>query len=292
MADARITELTANTTPAVTDLLVIEDDPGGTPDTQKITIENLLKVVNDLTADGSPDKAADYLLAYDTSAGAAKKVLMSLVDSGGWTEISDTWTYASASTITVPSDATTIYSKGMKIRFKQGGSYKYGVVRVVAATLLTIVVNTDYTVANSAITDIAISYADRPDGFPTSFAFTCNLTASTTSPTGLTTTASYVVFSWGIKCFVSSVAGASPTNGSGYYIWEVPFTSSKSNIAGPLHISDATVGRFAGSVVQSGTVGSGGRILAITSAGLVSNASPIATLAINDSFDFSVELLW
>lgn len=209
-----------------------------------------------------------------------------------WQEISETWTYASASTITVPTDATTRYSKGMKIRFKQGGSYKYGVVRVVAATLLTIVVNTDYTVANSAITDIAISYADRPVGFPTSFNFTCNLTASTTNPTGITTTANYVVFSWGIECFIASIAGASPTNGSGFYRWEVPFESTKANIAGPLHVSDANVGRFTGSVVQSGTVGSGGRVLGVTSAGLVSNSNPIATLAVNDSYDFSVKLLW
>jgi hypothetical protein len=74
MADEKITDLTENTTPAVTDLLVIEDDPGGTPLTQKITAQNLLKVINSLTEDASPDLAADFLLSYDTSAGTVKKV--------------------------------------------------------------------------------------------------------------------------------------------------------------------------------------------------------------------------
>lgn len=41
MADAKITALTANTSPVNTDLAVIVDDPGGTPATQKITLNNL-----------------------------------------------------------------------------------------------------------------------------------------------------------------------------------------------------------------------------------------------------------
>ncbi len=38
MANQKITELTANTAPALTDLTVIIDDPGGTPATQKATL--------------------------------------------------------------------------------------------------------------------------------------------------------------------------------------------------------------------------------------------------------------
>lgn len=38
----KITELTAVTTPASTDLLIIETDPSGTPATKKITLQNLL----------------------------------------------------------------------------------------------------------------------------------------------------------------------------------------------------------------------------------------------------------
>lgn len=45
MADAKITALTANTTPVSTDLTVMVDDPSGTPLTQKITFDNLHKLI-------------------------------------------------------------------------------------------------------------------------------------------------------------------------------------------------------------------------------------------------------
>ena len=96
--------------------------------------------------------------------------------SSGWNEVSDTWTYASASTITIPTDGTTIYQKWMKIRLKQGGGYKYYVATTVAATLITVLVNTSYTVANAAITDVAYSFIDNPYGFPTEFLWTTVLT--------------------------------------------------------------------------------------------------------------------
>lgn len=77
---------------------------------------------------------------------------------GGWIEIPDgTWTYASATTITVPSGAASIYQVGDEIRLKQGGGYKYFSVVAVADTLLTVTGGSDYTVANAAITDAAFS---------------------------------------------------------------------------------------------------------------------------------------
>ena len=44
MADSKITALTANTTPALTDVVPLVDDPAGAPTTQKITIANLLSL--------------------------------------------------------------------------------------------------------------------------------------------------------------------------------------------------------------------------------------------------------
>mgnify|MGYP000556016575 CR=1 FL=1 len=41
MADTKITALTANTTPVSTDILLMVDDPGGTPLGQKITLQSL-----------------------------------------------------------------------------------------------------------------------------------------------------------------------------------------------------------------------------------------------------------
>lgn len=100
----------------------------------------------------------------------------------GWIELSESWSYASASTITVPTDATTRFKKGWRIRLKQGGGYKYYVITGVAATLLTVDVNTDYTVANAAITDIAISKIESPLDFPAYFNYSpswTNLTVGT-----------------------------------------------------------------------------------------------------------------
>jgi hypothetical protein len=115
-------------------------------------------------------------------------VASSGIPTTGWVEVADTWTYASASTITIPSDGTVTYRRDMKIRWKQGGGYKYAVPKTVAATLITIIVNTDYTVANSAITDVAYSFMEAPYGFPNKFNFTSTITytGGTTDPTSNT----------------------------------------------------------------------------------------------------------
>lgn len=41
MANTKVTGLTANTSPALTDVMLIIDDPGGTPASQKVTLANL-----------------------------------------------------------------------------------------------------------------------------------------------------------------------------------------------------------------------------------------------------------
>lgn len=134
----------------------------------------------------NPPVGADSIPINDTEdSNALKRVTLTVlraffkltydaayIASGGWNEVSESWSYASASTITIPSDGTTKYQKGIKIRFKQGGGYKYFVGKTIASTLITVFVNTDYTVANSAITDIAYSYIENPYGFPTSFNYT------------------------------------------------------------------------------------------------------------------------
>jgi hypothetical protein len=142
MADTKLTGLGAGTTLLSTDILYYVSDPGGTPVSKKVTYANLI--------------------------GGAT----STTPSSGWVTAVGTWTYATASTITVPTDATTTYHKGMKIRFKQGGGYKYYVAQIVASTLITVFVNTDFTVANSAITDVAYSFSEDPYGWPDWFNYT------------------------------------------------------------------------------------------------------------------------
>ena len=46
MADEKLTALTEETAPALADIMYFVDDPGGTPLSRKVTIQNLLNVVN------------------------------------------------------------------------------------------------------------------------------------------------------------------------------------------------------------------------------------------------------
>ena len=72
----------------------------------------------------------------------------------------------------------------MKIRLKQGAGYKYYIVASLTSTVLTVVINTDYTVANSAITNVAYSFQDNPYGWPNEFKYTptwTNLTVGNAS---------------------------------------------------------------------------------------------------------------
>lgn len=93
-----------------------------------------------------------------------------LVSNGLYTD--DAWVYASATTVTVPTDATARYQIGDKVRLKQGGGYKYFYVGAVTSTVLTLVGGDTYTVANSTITDLEVSRAERPFGFPIEIVWT------------------------------------------------------------------------------------------------------------------------
>lgn len=104
----------------------------------------------------------------------------------GWREVTDSWTYASATTITVPTDATTKYSVGDKIRITNS-TVKYFYITAVAATTLTITGGTSYTLANAAISDVSYSKAATPFGFPHVMNFTpayAQLTVGNATNTG------------------------------------------------------------------------------------------------------------
>jgi len=129
----------------------------------------------------SPSIAGDYTLTLPTTNGDASQFLQTdgagaltwaaaAGSTDGWTA-AGSWSYASASTITVPSGAASIYHKGDKIKWTQT-TVKYGVIIGVADTLLTIAVNNDYVVTNAAISANYYSHAETPVGFPPKFAYT------------------------------------------------------------------------------------------------------------------------
>lgn len=143
----------------------------------------------------------------------------------GWRGVTDSWAYASATTITVPTDATTKYSVGDKIKLVQSGTTKYFYIVTVAATLLTITGGTDYTLANVAISSVYYSKAASPLGFPQWFAYTptwTNLTA-----TSSTQTSAFSMVGKNIVVRLNLVWGAS-TAITGDVTFTLPVTSKNS----------------------------------------------------------------
>lgn len=140
-----------------------------------------------------------------------------LSDNGGWTPVdSDRWVQASASTITVPTDATLRFGKGMKLRLKQGAGYKYFYIIGVAATTLTVTGGSDYTVADAAITDMWYSYFESPLGFPGYFNYLPTVTVNGGVAT-FTLDKNGSLFSVSSNCKVSykfAVTGSLTTGGS------------------------------------------------------------------------------
>lgn len=93
----------------------------------------------------------------------------------GWNQITETFTYASATTITVTSGATNRWQSSDKLMLTQHGSVKYFWIVAVADTLLTVVCNGAVVVENTGtypITVISYSRIENPFGFPFSFTFT------------------------------------------------------------------------------------------------------------------------
>lgn len=124
----------------------------------------------------TPVASDDDLPIVDESAGATKRIstgeLTGFPDYG-WTAAAEAWSYSSWSSttkigvITVPTDATTKYTPGMRIQITQTtGGTKYGIIHKVEATSLTVFFGTDYTLNNEAVSTPFFSSLKVPFGFP------------------------------------------------------------------------------------------------------------------------------
>lgn len=97
-------------------------------------------------------------------------------ETDGWRSANETWTYASATTITIPSGGTGKYSVGDKVRIYQANTTKYFYIVTVADALLTITGGSDYTLTNSTINNPCTSRRVTPVGFPRYFNYAATLT--------------------------------------------------------------------------------------------------------------------
>ncbi len=128
--------------------------------------------------------AASGKLYYRTAGGAWAAVAVGggggsatgdYIPEDGWVAISDTLTYASATTFTVSGDLTATFQKGTKFKLTQT-TVKYFYVTASAyvdpTTTVTITGGSDYTLANASIDTPYYSYIDNPLGFPDWFNYT------------------------------------------------------------------------------------------------------------------------
>lgn len=164
MADKKITELDAVLSAALTDLLVVVVNPGTTPVTKKIILDNLKNSISSSTRDVN-------VVVRTNSTGYLDQWLTNT----GWIEETVQWTYASATTFTVSGDVRSRFPVGTKLKLTQTTvKYFYVIATSYSApkTTVTVTGGSDYSLANATITAPYYSYASTPQGFPTWFNWT------------------------------------------------------------------------------------------------------------------------
>jgi len=94
-------------------------------------------------------------------------------------------------------DFTAYYPKGTRIKVTQDATTKYYVVRTSTYTgtytTISVIKNSDYEVAATAITNPYLSYAEMPTGFPRQFAFASTLTSTAGAFTTTTKVTKYSI---------------------------------------------------------------------------------------------------
>jgi len=138
----------------------------------------------------------------------------------GWVNPDETWTYLSATTITVPTDATTKYNIGDKIKITQT-TVKYFYIVGVTATILTVTAGSDYTVANAAITEPFYSKVETPQGFDAPFNWVPTLVGWSANPA----TNVYRFSLSGRKCILHIRQAADGTSNAQSITFTLPITA-------------------------------------------------------------------
>lgn len=187
----------------------------------------------------------DTLASDSATKGATQQSIKAYVDArastDGWiSKTSETWTRTGNHTFTIATDLTSVYQKGTKIRYKDGGSYEYGYVESSSYsapnTTVTLVTNNDYAMASATITDNYISYLENPQGFPEWFSFTTTWGGFSANPS---TTTIYFKLS-GKLCSGFYIDGSDGTSNSTSTTFTMPVAAARSlNNAGFIGIKDS-----------------------------------------------------
>lgn len=221
------------------------------------------------------DYANERIQSSDFAAGAGFRLTQYGLAGTGWAIGEDAVpVYVSASSIKFTGvDVTARYIAGTKLRFKQGGAYKYFYVLTssyaASDTTITVTGGSDYSVANAAITDFYYSYAATPQGHPIWFNWV-------TTASGFTAA---VVFTQSIfRCignmceiFARDLSG---TSNSTSFTWTLPLVSAAVVVAAALPLgvdnggnvaaradaaASATVTMYSNPVTAAGWTNSGAK---------------------------------
>lgn len=202
-------------------------------------------LVSNYINDVSGSDVSNNLAMIDTFASQASASVTSLIaQQTGWINPAQTWTFASASKIFVPSGASAIYSVGDKLKFDQSSATWYYYVTAVSNSSLQVAGST---VANAAISNNYYSKAETPLGFPQYFIYTPIWSGSSTDP-ALGTTGSFSG-KFTLKGRTASVearlvTGADTTFGIGTWAISLPIktaTSYSGGTFGTTYIRDTNV---------------------------------------------------
>lgn len=177
----------------------------------------------------------------------------------GWITDPNTLVYVSASSFKVTGvNVTAQYAKGTRIKFTNNATTFYGVVASSSFstdTTVTLIANSDYAIANSAITAPFYSYQANPQGYPGWFNYTPTWGGFSVNPT----TAYCRFAAVGNTCFIEEKASANGTSNANTFTFTAPVAPAQGFVhsangygvdSGSIQTSVLTVGVSSGSTLQ------------------------------------------
>jgi hypothetical protein len=106
----------------------------------------------------------------------------------GWTPVAATWTRTGNHAFSVSGDVTATYEPGVKVRYKDGGAFEYGVIATSShaggTTTVTLITNSDYAMADATITDRWLARVNQPAAWPEWFNYAPTFTGFSAAPAG------------------------------------------------------------------------------------------------------------
>lgn len=198
-----------------------------------------------------------------------------LKDNGGWIDVEDTWTYSAwdsalkRGTITVPTDATTKYSRGMFVRFTQAtGGQKWGFIHAVTTTTLVVFMGAS-TLNNEAITAPDYSYQATPVGIPTAvkdynpYKFHAYRTAAQVGNGGATTKMPFETELYDTNANYDNATNyryTAPVTGYYHFDWKAPVVSSNGYNLTDLYKNGVAYKRGSQLLTTGGSIGGNGSV--------------------------------